>query len=183
MPVRKALCARDSYEAMVANHASSSADIERANEALQQPRQDDRARSSTIACRSRRRPLWQSLPPAPAMTPTIEASLCVLLLCHACSQCFIHATGGFAHITHCAFSIFCCLLFVLIVGVAWLHMMNPVNREAVPLVHTIYLFMCCVFFSSHTPLSFERESSETILLFSDSGGSEVEHVKDCTRSR
>ena len=31
---------------MVANHASSSADIERANEALQQPRQDDRARSS-----------------------------------------------------------------------------------------------------------------------------------------
>ena len=71
----------------------------------------------------------------------------------------------------------CFLLFVLIVGVAWLHMMNPVNREAVPLVHTIYLFMCCVFFSSHTPLSFERESSETILLFSDSGGSEVEHVK------
>ena len=99
------------------------------------------------------------------------------LLCHACSQCFIHATGGFAHITHCAFSIFCCLLFVLIVGVAWLHMMNPVNREAVPLVHTIYLFMCCVFFSSHTPLSFERESSETILLFSDSGGSKVEHVE------
>ena len=71
----------------------------------------------------------------------------------------------------------CFLLFVLIVGVAWLHMMNPVNREAVPLVHTIYLFMCCVFFSSHTPLSFERESSETILLFSDSGGSEVEPVK------
>ena len=71
----------------------------------------------------------------------------------------------------------CSLLFVLIVGVAWLPMLNPVNREAVPLVHTIYLFMCCVFFSSHTPLSFERESSETILLFSDSGGSEVEPVK------
>ena len=71
----------------------------------------------------------------------------------------------------------CFLLFVLIVGVARLPMLNPVNREAVPLVHTIYLFMCCVFFSSHTPLSFERESSETILLFSDSGGSEVEHVK------
>ena len=71
----------------------------------------------------------------------------------------------------------CFLLFVLIVGVARLPMLNPVNREAVPLVHTIYLFMCCVFFSSHTPLSFERESSETILLFGDSGGSKVEHVE------
>ena len=71
----------------------------------------------------------------------------------------------------------CFLLFVLIVGVARLPMLNPVNREAVPLVHTLYVFMCCVFFSSHTPLSFERESSETILLFSDSGGSEVEHVE------
>ena len=77
----------------------------------------------------------------------------------------------------------CFLLFVLIVGVARLPMLNPVNREAVPLVHTLYVCMCCVFFSSHTPLSFEKESSETILLFSDSGGSEVEPCEDSTRSR
>ena len=78
----------------------------------------------------------------------------------------------------------CFLLFVLIVGVARLPMLNPVNREAVPLVHTLYVFMCCVFFSSHTPLSFEKESSETILLFSDSGGSELREVcKQLPRSR
>ena len=34
-------------------------------------------------------------------------------------------------------------------------------------------FLRFLFFISHTHLSFERESSETILLFSDSGGSEV----------
>ena len=44
-------------------------------------------------------------------------------------------------------------------------MLNPVNREAVSLV-----------------LSFERESSETILLFSDSGGSEVEPCEDGTKT-
>ena len=42
---------------------------------------------------------------------------------------------------------------------------------------THFLYFLCFYvlciFSSHTPLSFERESSETILLFSDSGGSEV----------
>ena len=35
--------------------------------------------------------------------------------------------------------------------------------------------------SEHTPLSFEKESSETILLFSDSGGSEVEPCEDGAR--
>ena len=44
-------------------------------------------------------------------------------------------------------------------------------------------FLCFLFFSLHTPLSFERESSETILLFSDSGGSEVGQCEDGTRSR
>ena len=55
-------------------------------------------------------------------------------------------------------------------GVGRLHVLHPVNREAVPLVHTVCIFFV---FYSHTPLSFERESSETVLLFSDSGGSEV----------
>ena len=76
-------------------------------------------------------------------------------------------------------------------GVDRLHVLHPVNREAVLLVHTVFgdfgdfgvsfvstvagrlYFLCFLSFSSHTPLSFERESSETILLFSDSGGSEV----------
>ena len=167
---------------MVANHASSSADIERANEALQQPRQDDRARSSTIACRSRRRPLWQSLPPATAMTLMTEACTSLRYVCSCCVAPARNASSTLREATLRALYL-CFLLFVLIVGVARLPMLNPVNREAVPLVHTLYVFMCCVFFSSHTPLSFERESSETILLFSDSGGSEVEPCEDSTRSR
>ena len=67
----------------------------------------------------------------------------------------------------------CFLLFVLIVGVARLPMLNPVTREAVPFVHTLCIFcvvyflftlriLCCLF-SLHPPLSFEGESSETIL--------------------
>ena len=35
----------------------------------------------------------------------------------------------------------CSLLFVLIVGVARLPMLNPVNREAVPFVHTLRIFL------------------------------------------
>ena len=51
-----------------------------------------------------------------AARASYDSDDCVLLLCHACSQCFIHATGGFAHITHYAFSIFVfyCLFSLLV---------------------------------------------------------------------
>ena len=39
----------------------------------------------------------------------------------------------------------CSLLFVLIVGVARLPMLNPVNREAVPFVHTLRIFFVVYF--------------------------------------
>ena len=90
-------------------------------------------------------------------------------------------------IFHC---LFCCVSFVF-VSLSYIHIVyglilvlsdvsHSVNREAVPLVHTLCI-VCFLFFSSHTPLSFERESSETILLFSDSGGSEVGWCEDSTR--
>ena len=43
---------------------------------------------------------------------------------------------------------------------------------------THFLCFYVLFISSHTPLSFERESPETILLFSDSGGSEIGECGD-----
>ena len=132
-----------------------------------------------------RRPLWQSLPPATAMTLTSEACTSLSNVCCWCVTPARNASSTLreaSFTSHTALSI-CVFYCLFIVGVARLPMLNPVNREAVPLVHTIYLFMCCVFFSSHTPLSFERELLETILLFSDSGGSEVEPCEDSTRSR
>ena len=47
-------------------------------------------------------------------------------------------------------------------GVGRLHTLYPVNREAVPLVH----ISCFLFFSSHTPLSFERESRQKRFSYS-----------------
>ena len=47
-------------------------------------------------------------------------------------------------------------------GVGRLHTLYPVNREAVPLVH----IFCFVFFFSHTPLSFERESRQKRFSYS-----------------
>ena len=63
-------------------------------------------------------------------------------------------------------------------GVGRLHTLYPVNREAVPLVHifcgsTRPYFLFSIFLFTHSSFFRERESSETILLFSDSGGSEV----------
>ena len=50
-------------------------------------------------------------------------------------------------------------------GVGRLHALYPVNREAVPLVHTFCIF-CFLFFFSHTPLSFERESRQKRFSYS-----------------
>ena len=47
-------------------------------------------------------------------------------------------------------------------GVGRLHTLYPVNREAVPLVH----IFCFLFFFSHTPLSFERESRQKRFTYS-----------------
>ena len=59
----------------------------------------------------------------------------------------------------------CSLLFVLIVGVARLPMLNPVNREAVPLVHTLYV-LCVVYFSLHTLLYLSRKSRQKRFSYS-----------------
>ena len=94
-----------------------------------------------------------------------------------------------SHLTLRAFCL-CLYLYLLVTnfvfsfcphyGVGRLHVLHPVNREAVPLVHALCIF--CVFcFSLFTLLSFERESSETILLFSDSGGSEVGECENNTQ--
>ena len=50
----------------------------------------------------------------------------------------------------------CFLLFVLIVGVARLPMLNPVNREAVPLVHTLCIYVLCIFLFTHSSIFRER---------------------------
>ena len=64
-------------------------------------------------------------------------------------------------------------IFVLILGVAWLRLLHPVNREAVTRTHFL-LFLCVLcFLFTHSSICGEEESSETILLFGDSGGSEV----------
>ena len=52
----------------------------------------------------------------------------------------------------------CFLLFVLIVGVARLPMLNPVNREAVPFVHTLRIFFVVYFL--FTLLYLSRESRQ-----------------------
>ena len=58
----------------------------------------------------------------------------------------ITAARDFVHISHSALSIFV-LYFCPHFGVGRLPMLNPVNSEAVPLVHTFYTFMCCLFFT------------------------------------
>ena len=63
----------------------------------------------------------------------------------------------------------CFLLFVLIVGVARLPMMTPVNREAVPLVHTLYVIMCCIRISTEILVSasglFRKPTASWFLSF------------------
>ena len=76
-----------------------------------------------------------------------------------------------------------CFLFLSsFLGVGRLPLLHPVNREAVTrthFMHTFYVILCVLsFLFTHSSIFRERESSETILLFSDSGGSEVEPVLD-----
>ena len=97
-------------------------------------------------------PLWQSLPPA---TTTLMSEALVSLYL---ARVFVCVSSSLS--PRYTFSV-CFLFSVLIVGVASLHVLNHGNREAVPFVRFTYFLRCL--FSLHTPLSFERESSETIL--------------------
>ena len=56
-------------------------------------------------------------------------------------------------------------IFVLILGVARLRSLHPVNREAVTRTHFCYFYVFSVF-SSHTPLSVERESRQKRFSYS-----------------
>ena len=55
--------------------------------------------------------------------------------------------------------------FVLILGVGRLPLLHPVNREAVTRTHFMLFYVFSIF-SSHTPLSFERESRQKRFSFS-----------------
>ena len=97
-------------------------------------------------------PFWQSLPPA---TTTLMSEALVSLYL---ARVFVCVSSSLS--PRYTFSV-CFLFSVLIVGVASFHVLNHGNREAVPFVHFTYFLRCL--FSLHTSLSFERESSETIL--------------------
>ena len=160
MPVRKALCARDSYEAMVANHASSSADIERANEALQQPRQDDRARSSTIACRSRRRPLWQSLPPATAMTLTSEACTSLSYVCCWCVTPARNASSTLREASFTSHTARSLSLFSIVCSHCWCcpaSYAEPCQQGGSSTrTHYLSIYVLCIFLFTHSSIFRER---------------------------
>ena len=51
-------------------------------------------------------------------------------------------------------------------GVSRLPLLHPVNREAVIRTHFYVIFMSFIFFPSHTPLSFERESRQKQFSYS-----------------
>jgi len=144
----KTLRANKAYKAAITDPTTSRADIALLTGDLREKRQDDRDRAryyrmqeeedailAIAAARDYDSDEWDAC-----------ASLrCVCsLLCRACSQCFIYATGGFVHISPCALSIFV-LYFCPHFGVGRLPVLNPVNREAVPLVHTFCVFLCCLF--------------------------------------
>ena len=147
-----------------------------------------------IACKRKRLPTWLLLPPAittlttkpPASRPSVHG--CCISPSRAASFPLREAW----YLSHSARSLsICCLssyfhvirfsIFVLILGVGRLPLLHPVNREAVTRTHFM-LFLCVLYFLfSHSSIFRERESSETILLFSDSGGSEVEPCEDGAR--
>ena len=102
------------------------------------------------------------------------------------SHCFISATGGLVSISFCALSVYMCYLFCPHFG-CWTAAFAASCQQGGGHSHTFYahifmLFLCVIYFSfTYSSIFRERESSETILLFSDSGGSEVEPCEDGAR--
>ena len=117
------------------------------------------------------------MPPLATMTRTSETlapryTMGVFsLLCRAFSQCFIYATGGFVHISHSALSMFVIHVCPHFGCCPASHAASCQQGGGSTRTHCLCIFMCCLF--SHSSIFREKESSETILLFSDSGGSEV----------
>ena len=97
--------------------------------------------------------------------------MCFSLLCRACSQCFIYATGGFVHISHSVLSMFVIYVCPHFGCCPASYAASCQQGGGSTRTHCLCIFMCCLF--SHSSIFREKESSETILLFSDSGGSEV----------
>ena len=75
---------------------------------------------------------------------------------------------------HVRFGMLCVLSVLLLFALREAFKLEPVKREAALLVHIRPYFIDFIFRSQATFIL--GESSETILLFVDSGGSEVGHV-------
>ena len=75
---------------------------------------------------------------------------------------------------HVRFGMLCVLSVLLLFALREAFKLEPVKREAALLVH-IRPYLIDFIFRSQATVSL-GESSETILLFVDSGGSEVGHV-------
>ena len=88
--------------------------------------------------------------------------------------------------TPCALCLYVFSIFVLIFR-CWTAAFAASCQQGGGHSHTFYahifmLFLCVLYFSfTYSSIFRERESSETILLFSDSGGSEVEPCEDGAR--
>jgi len=107
-------------------------------------------------------PLWRLLQLATTTltseTPAPHSAMCAL----CCVAPARNASSTLREASFTSHTARCLSLFsisVLILGVGRLPMLNPVNREAVPLVHTFYMYVY-VLVIFHTPLSFERESRQ-----------------------
>ena len=140
---------------------------------------------ATIARKRKKTPFWL-LPPPATTTPTTEHWRLDML-------CVICAVSGLLALLHLRYgrlrshltlrAVYLCFYLSLRCHVCSLFLSSfwcwPAACAAScqqgggsTRTHCLY-FLCFLLFSSHTSLSFERESLETILLFSDSGGSEV----------
>ena len=180
--------AYQAYQAALEDPHRSCADLARLTGTLKLERQSDRERARYYRMQEGGLPFW--LIRTPALTPltTTPPASCPLCMGDVSrSLAPLHFRYGRLGIY---FTLRALCLYVLSIlssflGVGRLPLLHPVNREAVTrtfYAHIFMLFLCVLYFSfTYSSIFRERESSETILLFSDSGGSEVEPCEDGAR--
>jgi len=181
--------AYQAYQAAIEDPHRSCADLARLTGTLKLERQSDRERARYYRMQAEEAAVLADAAAGPYASDDYAA--CVLPFCAwvmylARSHRFISATGGLVSISLCALSVYMCYLFCPHCG-CWTAAFAASCQQGGGHSHTFYahifmLFLCVLYFSfTYSSIFRERESSETILLFSDSGGSEVEPCEDGAR--
>ena len=120
----------------------------------------------------KRLPFWRLPPPAITIltTETLAPDMLCVLFAVSRLLAMLHLRYGKlgSHLTVPDFCL-CLYLYLLVTtfvfsfcphfGVGRLHVLHPVNMEAVPLVHTFCIF-CVFYFSLHTLLYLSRKSRQ-----------------------